>query len=701
MSGSIQFGDEIEKYRVAQSIVDRHSFSFRPTALRSVTGIGGKSYSVYELGQSVPQALLYGFGKTVNTLFPLPDVNLIAMLFVGLLNPLLTALTCVVLFKTCSSLGFRYRTSLVLTIVYGLGTIAWPYARGFTREPLLGLLILFTFYATYIFSKTNDTRWLVSAGMAVGYLVFTKFIQAMVVPFFVLYFMTAILQAQKQSSADTRNTVLAVMKGLVLFSLPAMIFLGLQILYAMARFGVFYIGLAGSGDSPISQILNQISNSEPSRMIALILVSPEKSMFLYSPPALLVLVACFKWFSQKTRETVLILGLIAITFSSVIWRPYDGYGGAWWGSRYFVQITPLLILPIGALLESASQNARRFWNVSLGVLFAVGLFVQTVGTFSNDRDYLDIMGGIGTHLMGQIDFLRHGALDSLVLSLSPTGFPLQINPFGVVLLAVIVVLGAWIVAQLRSSDVTLPASPRHSVALLVLVLAIEFVALITWIVAPYPQVIAAKGNTRFVAANNFLADGRTCEARALYLMALDRGTTYQRETVAQLNTLLPHAPGIAISANDLIKHVEMPDNASVEVDESVTVSGEGSFKASVPGEKDAIVIATSDPIPALPNTAYELSGWMKTENIYGAGYGVVTLYEDDGNWGSGRTTDLTSLDETHGWQPFGTRITTLATTKRVIIKASLWKTFGTVWVDGLVLGPAIPPLPAGATPPCQ
>ncbi len=102
-----------------------------------------------------------------------------------------------------------------------------------------------------------------------------------------------------------------------------------------------------------------------------------------------------------------------------------------------------------------------------------------------------------------------------------------------------------------------------------------------------------------------------------------------------------------------------------------------------------------------PNTAYELSGWMKTEDIYGAGYGVVTLYEDDGNWGSGRTTDLTSLDETHGWQPFGNGITTLATTKRVIIKASLWKSFGTVWVDGLVLRPAIPPLPAGATPPCQ
>lgn len=691
MSGTIQYGDEIEKYRVAQSIVDRGDFSFRPTAMRNMTGVGGRTYSIYELGQTVAEVPLYALGRLVYAWFPTPDVNWITMLFVGFLNPLLTALTGVLLFRTCASLGFQHRTALILALVFGLGTIALPYSRSFTREPLLALLILLSVYALLRFQQTLQARWLVATGVAAGYLVFSKFIQGAQIPIFVAYVLFVVFQNQRRIGAKLASAVMAMARALLLFGLPAILFLLLQSLYALSRFGTIYGGIAGTKDNPIIGILSMLAIAQPDVVARLVFLSLEKSIFVYSPPVILLLVAWFAWARKKPSEAFLCLGLVLAAVITVLAR-LDGHGGDWWGPRYLVQITPLLIIPVGALLELSGRVARRFWIATLVLLSGIGFFVSAIGALTSDRDYLDITGK-GTTLLGQIDFLRHGALDSLVLSLSPTGFPLQINPYGIVLLAVAIALGAWIVAQLRSSNAPMPASPRHGVALLVLVLAIEFAAFITWIVAPYPQVLGAKGNTRFVAANNFLAEGRSfdCrsgrEARALYLMALDRGTTYQREAIAQLNIFLPRAQGIAVSAEDLIKNVEMPDNASVKVDESVTVSGEGSFKASVPGEKDAIVIATSDPIPALPNTAYELSGWMKTENIYGAGYGVVTLYEDDGNWGNGRTTDLASSDETHGWQPFGNGITTLATTKRVIIKASLWKTFGTVWVDGIQIAP--------------
>lgn len=41
MSGATQYGDEMEKYRVAQSIADRHGFLFRPTAQRRTIGANG------------------------------------------------------------------------------------------------------------------------------------------------------------------------------------------------------------------------------------------------------------------------------------------------------------------------------------------------------------------------------------------------------------------------------------------------------------------------------------------------------------------------------------------------------------------------------------------------------------------------------------------------------------------------------------
>jgi len=703
MSGTIQYGDEIEKYRVAQSLVERQEFSFRPTAMRNQIGIGGRTYSIYELGQTVVEAPLYALGLLIHSLFPTPDVNWMTMLFVGFLNPLLTALTCVVLFRTCASLGFQQRTALILAVVFGLGTIALPYSRSFTREPLLGLFILLTFYAVHAFSKSNNPRWLIVAGASAGYLVFSKFIQAAVVPFFVLYILTAIFLAQKRRGADTRSIVLAIAKGLALFSLPVLLFMGLQSIYALTRFGTLYGGIAGTRGNPFIAIFSLLSISRPDQVAGQIFLSPEKSIFLYSPPALLFLVGWFRWLRLKPMEAGLCAVLVLIAIVTVLLRS-DGDGGSWWGLRYLVQITPLLIIPIGALLELPSRTARGFWTGMLVLLSGIGLFVSAIGALTSDRDYLDIMGGIGTHLNGQIDFLRHGALDSLVLSLSPAGFPLQINSYGVVLLTVIVVLGAWIVAQLRSSDAPPPTSPGHGVALLVLVLAIEFAALITWIVAPYSQVLAAKGDTKFVSGNLFLADSRKCEATAMYLMAIERGTQYQRDALARLDELLPLARGTPVSADELMANVETERGALVSIDERAStesifnISGDGALRFSAALGQDASASATTDPMPALPNTTYEISGWMKTENVYGSNYGVVEFREDNGRWGMTRGTDLFALDETNGWRPFRKTITTLPTTQRIFLAAGLWKTYGTVWVDKLQIAQISPDNPPSAVP---
>ena len=64
---------------------------------------------------------------------------------------------------------------------------------------------------------------------------------------------------------------------------------------------------------------------------------------------------------------------------------------------------------------------------------------------------------------------------------------------------------------------------------------------------------------------------------------------------------------------------------------------------------------------------------------------MVTVFEDDGDWGSGRSIDIQSMDETHGWQPFRETLTTLATTRRLFVKTGLYKTFGTLWADGIRL----------------
>jgi hypothetical protein len=75
------------------------------------------------------------------------------------------------------------------------------------------------------------------------------------------------------------------------------------------------------------------------------------------------------------------------------------------------------------------------------------------------------------------------------------------------------------------------------------------------------------------------------------------------------------------------------------------------------------------------------------------------VYEDDGAYQNIRGTDIVNASESDGWSRFQKTLTTQPTTHRLFVAAGLWKTFGTVWVDGLEVAQitadnlAVPELP--------
>ena len=58
-----------------------------------------------------------------------------------LLNLWVVALTAVVLFITVILLGYSSFTALIVAILFGLGTLAWPYSRTYFRDPLAMLFL--------------------------------------------------------------------------------------------------------------------------------------------------------------------------------------------------------------------------------------------------------------------------------------------------------------------------------------------------------------------------------------------------------------------------------------------------------------------------------------------------------------------------------------------------------------------------------
>jgi hypothetical protein len=63
-----------------------------------------------------------------------------------LTNAFITALTGALVYLYLRRLGYRDGTSLATALAFGLGTMAWPYARYLFSEPLVGLGVMISAY---------------------------------------------------------------------------------------------------------------------------------------------------------------------------------------------------------------------------------------------------------------------------------------------------------------------------------------------------------------------------------------------------------------------------------------------------------------------------------------------------------------------------------------------------------------------------
>ena len=102
-------------------------------------------------------------------------------------NPLVSAVVCVLVFGFCTQLGFPTRSAVTLTLVYGLGTIAWPYSKTFASEPLVTVFLLASVYALVFLKSTGRMAKLLLAGGLWGASIMVKLTALVVAPALLLY----------------------------------------------------------------------------------------------------------------------------------------------------------------------------------------------------------------------------------------------------------------------------------------------------------------------------------------------------------------------------------------------------------------------------------------------------------------------------------------------------------------------------------
>lgn len=365
--GVISEADGIVSFAVTRSLVETRSLavSCDISTLYVRVGLHGRCYSKYDIGLAVLAVPLYLVGRLFREPAPAnPEFFSLPKLFVSTLNQFVTAATCAVLYSFAFKFSNSRQKALELTLLYGLATIAWPYASTHFSQPLIGLLLL------YVMMRLSEQKSLVRGDMViVGLLLaFASLVRLDSLPLIGILLIFAFYRLSRHIHSIHHYTLY----GLTLI-LPLFLALLAQLALSYIRSGgTVQIGYAGEGwTTPFWQGFTGL------------LFSPGRSLFLYSPLTLLAFPGLFllrrQGHSPLTNVIALLFVIQLATYAS--WWAWDG--GWVWGPRFLISTLPLLMLGLLPWLEPGFGQ-----RMIVIVLATMGFIVQLPGVMVDPLTYI-------------------------------------------------------------------------------------------------------------------------------------------------------------------------------------------------------------------------------------------------------------------------------------------------------------------------
>lgn len=359
--------------RTTWVIVDKGRLSVPcdPGQPSAIQGREGRCYSRYGLAQPLAAVPLYLVGKGVHSVFPSLDYGEVLRFTMARLNQFVMALACGVM---CGLGGLSYRSArlgVILALLLGLATLAFPYSRFYFSEPLTLLGFLIALYGMARFRCEDGLFWPAVGGIGFGLAVLSRSTSALLLPPFLVYVWLAAAPQPGDREANRPGMSRA---GCVIFFLIPVMALGLvQAAYLYWAFGDPLLG-GYQGEGWQTPLLTGLYG---------LLFSSGKSLLLFVPLTILAPWGWARWFIEGRRREAL---LFSATF--VIWLLFHAgwwtwHGGWSWGPRFMVPMLPFLILPLGSLWRLGSRP-----RLAIVVLALIGFLVQLGGVLVDFNDYM-------------------------------------------------------------------------------------------------------------------------------------------------------------------------------------------------------------------------------------------------------------------------------------------------------------------------
>ena len=369
--------DEVSLFAVTESLglrgeVNTNAIAWTqwvnsPGEVLGAFGPDGDVYSKKGVGPALVAVPWYVVLRTLARL----NISLGLLQGTLLWNGLITALTAVLIWLAAVRLGYDDRAGATLAILFGVGTIAWPYANQFFGEPLSAFGLFLGFFGLLSWATKRRFRWALIGGVGAGLAVLTVTANLLLVALLALYGVAAALIAARNRAADGAkleedgDTVgksprpdRDVITMLALFAVPVAIAGGILTWYNYSRFGSpFDTGYHfAEGEGFTTPILEGLYG---------LLLSPYRGVFWFTPLFLASLAAIVPFVRRHRLEGILIaaMSLALVLLYSAWWMWWAGFA---WGPRFLVPLTPFWILLLSPYVEHLDRRVAAAWRQHAG-----------------------------------------------------------------------------------------------------------------------------------------------------------------------------------------------------------------------------------------------------------------------------------------------------------------------------------------------
>jgi hypothetical protein len=309
-------------------------------------------YSWFGIGFSLLLAPLWHFQLRSN-----PN----GAVWLGLANPLLLTATTLVIVKTGLVLGWRRSSAVLAALAFALLTMALLYSTEFFAEPgvSLGSALMVLGYVMWRQRRATGPL-LVGIGAAIA-IVFRADSIVMLGPIvgLMLFF-------------QNRDLIATWRSWIPRLGIPLGLAVAWTLYFNDLRYGKPF---ATSYSGPYGE---RGFSTPLMHGVALLVWSPGKSLFVYSP-ILIAALPGLVWMIRRHPQLVAIITamfVLRVAFYARWWTPA---GGDSWGPRFLLPLCAVLAIPLGETLERVHElhdRARRAAVATLGALAALSVVVQ-------------------------------------------------------------------------------------------------------------------------------------------------------------------------------------------------------------------------------------------------------------------------------------------------------------------------------------